>query len=86
MLKETAVLMKFSAGREGGSMKRLYAMIPGSPTKGEDRVKITSHWSATKVYVSRLVKSSGCWGKKRWLIDRASIRKEEIVIPGKEDA
>lgn len=53
-----------------------YAVIPGSPTKGVDRVKITSHFSRTQVYVSRLVKSSNRFGKRRYLIDRATIREE----------
>jgi len=55
---------------------RHYARIPGSPTKGEDRVKITSRFSPTQVYVARLVKSTGKFGKRRYLIDLADIREE----------
>lgn len=55
-------------------MKLLFARCPGSPSKGMDRVKITSVFSPTQVYVARLVKSSGRFGKRRFLIDRSSIR------------
>lgn len=63
-----------------------FASIPGSPTKGEDRVKITSAFGATQVYVARLVKSSGRFSSRRYLIDRASIReeREEIHRPAPE--
>jgi hypothetical protein len=57
-----------------------YARIPGSPTKGEDVVRITSHFTAQSVYVARLVKSSGRFGKRRYLIAKDSIR-EEVKEP-----
>ena len=58
--------------------EKLFAELPGSPTKGEDRIKITSRFSACQVYVSRLVKTSDRWGKRRWLIDESEIRTERI--------
>lgn len=59
---------------------KLFAHIPGSPTKGEDRIKITSRFGPDDVYVSRLVKASGRWGKKRWLIKRSTIREDHGLI------
>ena len=61
---------------------RMWAELPGSPTKGEDRIKITSRWSACQVYVCRLVKTSNRWGKRRWLIDESEIRSEQVQEGG----
>ena len=62
-------------------MKRLFARVAASPTKGEDRVKITSTAGYSGlVYVARLVKSSGRFGKRRYLIHRSRIR-EELIDP-----
>jgi hypothetical protein len=55
---------------------KFFAKVPGSPTKGEDQVKITSTASATRVFVARLVKSSNRWSSRRYLVDRADIREE----------
>lgn len=60
---------------------RLYANLPGSPTQGEDRVQITSRFSPSEVYVCRLVKSTGRFGKRRYLISDAAIRREETTLP-----
>ena len=55
---------------------KLFANLAGSPTKGEDQIRITSNFCGNQVYVARLVKSSNRFGKRRFLIDRESIRME----------
>lgn len=58
------------------SLFRCYAEVPGSPCKGEERVQITSRLNQDHVYVSRLVKSTGRFGKRRYLIEESKIRRE----------
>lgn len=53
---------------------KAFAHIPNSPTKGIDRVRITSHFNQAEVYVARLVKSSGRWSTRRYLVDKSTIR------------
>ena len=50
----------------------LHAWLADSPSKGMDKVKITSR-CASGFYVSRLVKNSGRYGKRRYLVDASRI-------------
>lgn len=61
---------------------KFFAQVPGSPTKGEDQIKITSRWCG-KVYVSRLVKSTNRWSSRRYLIDEDAIRQSDADFEAK---
>lgn len=61
---------------------QLHAKLPASPSKGMDRVIITSRFCPGMVYVARMVKSTGVFGKRRYLINASRIMR---TLPASEN-